>query len=363
MLQDAAGLALRLVRAAIDEAITTKDATPYNVQFVGSAPVFIDITSFEPYRPGDAWWGYRQFCQMFLYPLMFTAYKDLPHQPRMRGAIDGITPEQARRVLQGRRRGSRGLMPHVWLHAKADKRFAGSFAANVDEMKQAGYSRSIDTSLIDRLRKLVDGLEWRRSGSAWSAYPERDRYTSDDIGAKSDFVRRVVTQRHRSQVWDLGANDGVFSRMAAENADVVLAMDAAGYVVDVLYRRLRADGCANVVPLVVNLADPTPAIGWRGMERPAVTARSSPDLVLALAVVHHLAISHNIPTESIVGFLADLAAEVVLEVPTESDPMVRTLMDSKRAGTTPPTPSPRLKRRWARASMSATARSFPAERE
>ena len=118
MLQDAARLTLRLVREAIDEGFTTKDATPYNVQFVGPEPTFIDIGSFEPYRAGEPWWGYRQFCQMFLYPLMFTAYKDLPHQPWMRGAVDGITPEQARRVLQGRRHGRKGLTTHVWLHAR-----------------------------------------------------------------------------------------------------------------------------------------------------------------------------------------------------------------------------------------------------
>ena len=128
MLQDAALLTLRLVRGAIDENITTKDATAYNVQFVGARPVFIDVPSFEPYRDGETWWGYRQFCQMFLYPLMFTAYKDLPHQPWMRGAVDGITPEHARRVLEGRRAGHKGFLSHVWLHAKADSRFTDGSA-------------------------------------------------------------------------------------------------------------------------------------------------------------------------------------------------------------------------------------------
>ena len=109
-------------------------------------------------------------------------------------------------------------------------------------------------------------------------------------------------------------------------------MDADGQVVDRLYRRLRGDGVANVVPLVMNFADPTPGIGWRGMERPAIGERSSPDLVLALAVVHHLALTHNVPTEAILDFLADLGAEVVLEVPTESDPMVAELKGNKRGG-------------------------------
>ena len=333
MLQDAARLTLRLVRAAIDEGMTTKDATPYNVQFVGSRPTFIDIGSFERYRAGEPWWGYRQFCQMFLYPLMFTAYKDLPHQPWMRGAIDGITPQQARRVLEGRRRGSRGLMTHVWLHARADGRFTGGSAATVDSLKRAGYDTRIYKSLIDRLGKLVDGLRWQGGQSAWDGYSERGHYAPAELGAKTRFVQRVVDQRHRAQVWDVGANDGVFSRIAAGNADVVLAMDADTHVVDRLYRTLRDEGGEGIVPLVMNLADPTPGIGWRSIERPAIGERSSPDLVLALAVIHHLAITHNVPTESILDFFADLGAEVVLEVPTESDPMVQRLKGNKRAGT------------------------------
>lgn len=333
MLQDAASLTLRLVRAAIDEGITTKDATPYNVQFVDSRPTFIDIGSFERYRGGEPWWGYRQFCQMFLYPLMFTAYKDLPHQPWMRGAIDGITPQQARRVLQGRRHGSRGLMTHVWLHARADQRFTGGSAATIDSLKQAGYDTRIYISLIDRLHKLVGGLRWQGGQSAWDGYSERGHYAPAELGAKTQFVQRVVDRRHRAQIWDVGANDGVFSRIAAGNADVVLAMDADGRVVDRLYRTLRGDGSKRIVPLVMNFADPTPGIGWRSIERPAIGERSSPDLVLALAVIHHLAITHGVPTGSVLDFFADLGAEVVLEVPTESDPMVQRLKGNKRTGT------------------------------
>ena len=332
MLQDAALLTLRLVRAAIDEGMTTKDATPYNVQFVGTRPVFIDIASFEPYRDGEPWWGYRQFCQLFLYPLMFTAYKDLPHQPWLRGAVDGITPEQARRVLQGRRSGRKGLLAHVWLHAKADQKFTGGSADTVDELKQAGYKKAIYIATIDRLIKLVAGLEWQRSDSTWAEYSERGHYKSDDLTLKADFVREVTGRRQRSHVWDIGANDGMFSRIAAEHADTVLAIDADDLVVDRLYRTLRDDGTEGILPLAMNFADPSPGIGWRGRERPPLTDRSSPDLILALAVIHHLALTHNIPTAAILDLFRDLRAEVVLEIPTEADPMVKTLMGHKRAG-------------------------------
>lgn len=333
MLQDAALLTLRLVRAAIDEDFTTKDATAYNVQFVGARPVFIDVPSFEPYRAGEAWWGYRQFCQMFLFPLMFTAYKDLPHQPWMRGAVDGITPEHARRVLEGRRAGHKGFLTHVWLHAKADARVGGGSADTVTEMKKAGYKKELYVATVDRLITLVEGLAWDRSESTWADYSTRGHYQSKELLLKADFVRSVAAARPRAQVWDIGANDGMFSRIAAEHSTTVLAMDADDLVVDRLYRELRADGTAGIVPMSMNFADPSPGIGWNGTERPPLTHRSQPDLVLALAVIHHLALTHNVPTAAILDTFASLGGEVVLEVPTEDDPMVKTLLRHKRAGT------------------------------
>jgi hypothetical protein len=333
MLRDAALLTLRLVREAIDEGITTKDATSYNTAFIGARPVFIDVPSFEPYRNGEPWWGYRQFCQLFLYPLMFTAYKDLPHQPWLRGSVDGITPEHAHRVLEGRRSGHKGYLSHVWLHAKADRRFTDSSAETVGEMKKAGYTRELYIATIDRLITLVDGLEWNRSESTWADYSTRAHYQSKELILKGDFVRTVAGRQRRGQVWDIGANDGMFSRIAAAQADLVLAMDADDLVVDRLYRELRDDGSEGIVPMVVNFADPTPGIGWNGTERPPLNARSKPDLVLALAVIHHLALTHNVPTAAILDTFVALDSEIILEIPTENDPMVKTLKGHKRAGT------------------------------
>ncbi len=333
MLQDAALLTLRLQRRAIDDDITMKDASPYNVQFVGASPRFIDIGSFERYRAGEPWWGYRQFCQLFLYPLMFTAYKDLPHQPWLRGSIDGVTPEHARRVLEGRRKGHKGFFAHVWLHAKADRRLTGSSNETIEQMKRSGYNRNLLIATLDRLIKLVGNLEWERSESRWAQYSGRGHYEPTEVTAKQDFVRSALAGRRYGQVWDIGANDGMFSRIASDHADTVLALDADALVVDRLYRELHQDGPANVVPLVMDFADPSPGIGWAGRERPPLGDRSRPDAVLALAVIHHLALTHNVPTEEFLDLLATMQAAVVLEVPTEHDPMVKALFAHKRPGT------------------------------
>ena len=140
-------------------------------------------------------------------------------------------------------------------------------------MKKAGYKKELYVITIDKLIKLVEGLEWERSESTWGDYSQRGHYESKELLLKGDFVRQVAAQRHRSQVWDVGANDGMFSRIAAAHTDTVLAMDADDLVVDRLYRELRHDGTEGIVPMVMNFADPTPGIGWNGTERPPLPDR------------------------------------------------------------------------------------------
>lgn len=334
MLRDAAKLQIELLRVGIDEGVMSKDASPYNVQFVGARPVFIDVGSFELQREGEPWYGYRQFCQLFLYPLMFQAYKDLSYHPWLRGAIDGITPGEARRVLSGRKRGRRGVLTHVELHARAQDRFADTDQDVKRDLKQAGFQQALIKANLDKLAALLDRLEWRRSGSEWSSYSERSHYAAPELEHKAAFVRDVVSAAagRRSLVWDVGCNDGYFSRIAAEHADCVVALDADHLVVDQLYRSLRREGERRILPLFMNLADPSPGIGWRGRERLPFHERGTPDLVLALAVVHHLSITNNVPLPDLVDFFADVTAELVVEFPTPDDPMVQRLLRNKREG-------------------------------
>lgn len=332
MLREAALLQLRLLREALEVDFTSKDASAYNVQFIGSRPVFIDVPSFERYREGEPWWGYRQFCQLFLFPLLLTAYKDLPHQPWLRGAVDGIPPEQARRVLEGRRHGHKGFLTHVWFQARAESRFADSERDTVSDLKQSGYKRELFVATVDKLTSLIEGLEWQRADSEWAGYGDRTHYEEQALSRKRDLVSRVAGRTHRRQAMDIGANDGMFSRLVADHADHVLAVDADELVVDRLYRDLREAGEERILPLVMNLADPSPGIGWRGIERPSFLDRVDPDLVLALAVIHHLVLTHNVPIASVLDLFHDLDSEMVLEIPTEQDPMVRRLVARKTAG-------------------------------
>jgi hypothetical protein len=332
MLRDAALLQLELQLDALADDISCKDATPYNIQFVGVDPVFIDVGSFERYRQGDPWFGYLQFCQLYLFPLLLQAYVEVPFQPLLRGSIDGIEPEQAWRLLGRLRLRKRGVPIHVGLHARAQRRFADSSTDVKAALRKSGYRRSMIEANVKGLHRLVSGLTWKRSESTWSDYGERSHYTSSDLARKDEFVRTAISRRRHQLAWDVGCNDGRFSRLVAGHADSVVAFDGDDLVIDALYRALRAERITNITPLVLDLADPTPAIGWANRERSSFLDRCRPDFVLALAVVHHLAITSNVPTNVVLDLFRDIGAHVVIEFPTEHDAMVKRLLRNKREG-------------------------------
>ncbi len=335
MLRDAARLQLDLTREALAEKIITKDASAYNVQFRGARPVFIDVGSFERLRP-EPWPGYRQFCELFLNPLLIQAVADVDFRPLLRGSVHGIPPTETAALLGGRGKLTKGVLTHVKLHARAEERYADADRERdvKQELQRAGFGPGIIDAQLKNLRKAIDGLKWDHGRSTWSEYSDRSHYTDRDLDAKDDFVRATIgaaTDRHL--VLDLGANDGRFSRAAlAAGAERVVAVDSDHLVIDRLYRTLREEGEDRILPLVVDLSDPSPAMGWRGRERPAFVDRVRPDVVLCLAVVHHLALTNTVPLPEIVEFLADFGAPLVVEFPHRDDEMASRLLARKRAG-------------------------------
>lgn len=333
MLKDAALLQLRLTRQTLADGVGLKDATPYNVQFIGSRAQFIDAGSFEVRRKSDPWYGYRQFCELFLYPLMLQAYLGVGFQPFLRGAVNGIAPGTMRKLLPASIRHPRkGRLTHVVLHAAAQDRFADTDVEVKKEAAKAGMSAAVLDATLRKLEKLVSSLELGDEKSTWSEYTERGHYIEDSLDEKERFVRDAVALSPRRLVTDIGCNDGKFSRIAAAHSDHVVAMDADPLVVDRLYGALKSEKNEKILPLYVDMSDSGGGIGWRGRERPGVFDRGTPDVVLYLAVIHHVAITFNIPVAAQLDMLADLAPEIVIEMPHADDPMVRKLLVNKRAG-------------------------------
>ena len=333
MLKDAALLELELLLAALDEELILKDASPYNVQWRGTQPVFVDVGSFERLREGEPWAGYRQFCMLLLYPLMLQAFRKVPFQPWLRGSLEGIEPAEMRRLLTFRDRFRRGVLTNVVLHAKLEARYADREVKQ--DLKKAGFRTELIRVNARKLRKLVRRLEWKPGRTAWSTYRTTNPYDEPDAAAKLDFVREAAGARQRRLVWDLGCNDGRFTRVAAMHADYTVAVDADAAVVEALYRELRDEGADTILPLVGNLADPSPGLGWRGAERRPLVDRGRPDLTLALALVHHVALTSNVPIRDFLEWLAGLQTELVIEFPTRDDPMVQRLLSRKGPGANP----------------------------
>ncbi len=331
MLKDAALLTLELLDDALDEGLILKDGTPYNVQWRGVEPVFIDVGSFERLREGEPWFGYRQFCMQFLYPLMLESYRGVAYRPLLRGRLDGIEPEQMRRLLRLRDRFRRGVLTNVVLHARLERGHSQrSASAARGELKRAGFKPELIKANVGRLKRLVRKLDWSPGGSEWSEYRETSGYEEGELRAKEEFVASAVAAAAPKLVWDLGCNDGRFSRIAAAAGAYVVAVDGDELAVDRLYRELRGEGAERILPLALDLVDSSPDMGWRGSERPRLEQRERPDLVLALALVHHLVISANVPLAAVVDWLAELGAALVVEFPAREDPMVARLLDRKR---------------------------------
>ncbi len=325
MLREAAELTLSLLQESLAEDVTMKDGTPYNVQWRGGRGTFIDTGSFAPWE-SDPWVGYQQFCQLFLYPLMLQAYKNVPFQPWLRGAIDGIVPEEFARLLSFRDLFRPGCFVHGWLLARAKAGFSGTGAPRSNDLERLGFNKAIVQTGIRKLRHLVSGLSWRESTSQWSDYASNNSYNDADRQTKERFVAAAIGARPRRLVWDIGCNTGTFARIAAEKADYVVALDADHLAIERLFLSLRREGHTRVLPLVSNVANDCGGIGFRGVERQALADRGQPDVVLALALVHHLAFSANISLADQLQWFAHLAGELVIEFVDRSDPMSQILL-------------------------------------
>ena len=300
MLRDAALLQLDILDRALRHDWILKDATAYNVQFRGVTPLFIDVLSFAPLQQGECWAGYNQFCRMMLYPLMLEAYKQVPFQPWLRAELEGIDPVVFSRMFRGLERRHRGVLSHVTAQAYLQKRFAATASSVRQQIKSAGMTRQMIARNVQRLRKLLLSLRLPQQQTVWSDY-SRTHYSDDALACKEAFVSESVAGRQFDLVWDMGCNDGRFSRIVAARAQTVVAMDSDAASIGNLYRELRQEQCPNILPLLMNVANPSPSQGWACSERGSLLQRGKPDLILGLALVHHLVISANIPLAALIA--------------------------------------------------------------
>jgi SAM-dependent methyltransferase len=328
-LRDAALLTLDIQLEALDAGWTLRDASAYNIQFRDGRPVLIDLLSLEPHSEGSPWVAYRQFCEHFLAPLALMARRDVRLSRLLRADPDGVPLDLATQLLPWRSRLNFGLLSHLYLHAAAQTRHAGNEDDGV-AARSARISTPRLRTLVESLRNVVRGLEWKPDGTEWADYADHTSYTDRGTAAKERLVRSFVEAAGGRVVWDLGANTGRYSRIAADTGRRVLAFDIDPAAAERNYRSLKQEGRGDILPLVLDLANPSPGLGWASRERRSLLERAGADVTLSLALVHHLAISRNVPLPMFVDLLASLAPAAIVEFVPKGDPMVRRLLAARR---------------------------------
>ena len=324
-LKDAALATLSIQRRALKVDMSLKDASAYNIQFMRGKATLIDTLSFEMYKEGQPWVAYRQFCQHFLAPLALMAVRDVRLNQLLRVYIDGVPLDLASGLLPASTRFNFGLLTHIHLHATAQRRYSGAEVKS----RAATMSRQAMTGLIDSLDSAIRKLEWKPGGTEWGNYYDITNYSDAAFEHKKELVREWSARVKPSLVWDLGANNGVFSRVAGESNAFVVSSDIDPTAVEQNYRQVKRDKAENLLPLLIDLTNPSPSIGWSNEERDSFGGRGPADMVLALALIHHLAISNNVPLLQVADFFASVGKWLVIEFVPKSDSQVQKLLVSR----------------------------------
>lgn len=322
-LRDAALLTLRIQKTALRFGMSLKDCSAYNVQFMGGKPVFIDTLSFEPYQEGAPWTAYRQFCQHFLAPLALMAYRDVRLSQLLRVYLDGIPLDLASRLLPWWTYLRGSLLINLHLHTRAQRRYSDTTTA-VSPSRQVGQTALL--GMLDSLRAGVNRLHWQPAGTEWADYYDDTNYTAEALAQKEALVVHFLEMVQPKTVWDLGANTGHFSRLASLRNIQTVAFDIDPAAVERNYLRSVAEGDATMLPLVLDLTNPSPGLGWANRERQSLAERGPVDLVMALALVHHLAIANNTPLDYIAQFFSTLGKWLIVEFVPKTDSQVQRLL-------------------------------------
>ncbi len=323
-LKAAALTTLRVQRLALDCGLSLKDASAYNIQLHDGRPRLIDTLSFEPYAPGLPWVGYRQFCQQFLAPLALMAYRDVRLGTMLQSYLDGLPLALAARLLPWRTRLRPGLLMHLHLHSRAQARHADSERTRAS--LEGRMSRRRLDALLESLESTVRKLSWNPGATPWASYGDQSSYSDAGQSDKQRLVAAYLAQVDVDSVWDLGGNVGIFSRIAAAKDVPVVSIDSDPGAVDLNYGRMIAKGERNLFPIVADLTSPSPALGWDNREVRSLTERGPAGLVMALALIHHLAISNNTRFERLAQFFASLGRNLLIEFVPPEDPMVVRLL-------------------------------------
>ena len=325
--KDAALATLEIQKQAYARGFALKDASAYNMQFYAGKPIFIDTLSFETYKEGEPWVAYRQFCQHFLAPLALMALVDIRLSQLMRVYIDGIPLDLASKLLPGSTKLNLGLGAHIHAHAAAQMKYADNPLAKKDIKGQMG--RNAFLGLIDSLESTIKGLALKGVKTEWAEYYDATNYSDSSLGEKGKLVAAYLDRVKPASVWDLGANTGYFSRIASDKGIFTTAFDIDPLAVEQAYQVMKQKNEKHILPLVLDLTNPSPSLGWHNAERDSFLQRGPAECVMALALIHHMAISNNVPLSTLAKFFADAGRYLIIEFVPKGDSQVDRLLTTR----------------------------------
>ena len=314
-LKDAAILTLKIQRIALEYGMSLKDASAYNIQFFKCKPIFIDTLSFERWKE-TPWIAYGQFCRHFLAPLALMSYKDVRLSQLLRIYIDGIPLDLASELLPFKTHWNFFLEMNLHWQAKAQK----VQMKNNKIIKEPKFSLNSLLNVIASLESCVKGLKWRPEGE-WIDYVDCNNYSPKAIPDKRRIVRSFLDKINPKIVWDLGGNTGDFSIKARDDEVQHICFDMDYSCVELCY--LRHD--VSILPLVMDFTNPSSSIGWDDEERMSFGERGKADVVMALALIHHLAISNHLSFPMIAKFMAKFCKHLIIEFVPKNDSQIKKL--------------------------------------
>jgi hypothetical protein len=321
-LKDAAMLTLEVQKSALKKGMMLKDSSSFNIQFLRGKPVLIDTLSFERYEEGTPWIAYRQFCQHFLAPLALMSKKDVRLNHLFKIYIDGVPLDLASELLPFGTRLNPSLLTHIHFHAKSQKHYADK------PVVKKNYRISLFQlrALIDSLESAIHSLDWRPEGTEWGSYYESTNYSQTASDQKKSIVESYLKETGARTLWDLGANTGIFSRIGSSLGIETISFDVDPAAVEKNYREMKLRKETHLLPLLNDLTNPSPAIGFENKERMSLEERGPADAAFALALIHHLAISNNLPLHRISEYFSRLCKWLIIEFVPKSDSQVQRLL-------------------------------------
>lgn len=328
-LKKAALSTLEIQKIALNYGMSLRDASAYNIQFKGYRPIFVDTLSFERYQQQRPWIAYRQFCQHFLAPLALMSSIDDHLIQLLRLHIDGIPLELVHRMTPFLARLRPYIATHICLHARGQRYFAQGIMKKGIKRTRYNMNNIRMAALIDNLINAIRGLKRRAGPTIWQDYYAQTNYSDNAMEDKKNIVRQLLDDIKPTCLWDWGANTGVFSRIAASRGISVISFDCDYEVIERNYAQCLKEKRDNILPLFVDLSSPTPAIGWENKERMSLLERGPVEAILALALIHHLAIGNNVPFDRIADFISKLCNFLIIEFVPKTDSQIKEMLRAR----------------------------------